>query len=250
MDQEDLVNRIQKLLRLSESPNESEAQLAAQKVQVLLQKYNLDEAEVRGHQGRSPIVLVDVDYLTTPKWSKIWEVRLGGLLAGAYFSKVLFSKFEISFIGRSLDVEITRDVFVRLRQVLLDLSFKRLEEYRLAVTELYLEQTGEEKLDFRRVGGKYRSQQFRRGWLEGVLEGVATQISRQKRSFETSVAPTSKMTGKELVSLRDQEILTNPKFPETSPIELPAIGDQETGKIRGQIDGSQISLHRADLENN
>jgi len=50
---ETLLNRIQKLLALTSSPNEHEAQAAALKVQELLATYGLEMAEVQAHQAKT-----------------------------------------------------------------------------------------------------------------------------------------------------------------------------------------------------
>lgn len=53
MSDETLIRRIQKLLALTESPNENEAQAAAAKVQTLLATYGLEMAEVNAHKTKA-----------------------------------------------------------------------------------------------------------------------------------------------------------------------------------------------------
>lgn len=252
MDSRDeLIAKIKKLLDLStwEGTNEHVAAEASRKVQELLQKYNLDEEEVKGYRGKSSIVLVEIEYLTHIKWSKIWEVRLADLLSQAYFTKTIFNQYSIWFIGRSLDTEITRDVFVRVRKYLHDLSLQRLAEYGQAVRESFKELQGEfVEIDLRRLGKGYRSQEYRRGWLQGSLEGVAFKTQNQRRRFENQVSKETSLTGRELIVLRGKEIEESEFFPKVPPVTLPDIGDHELGRRKGILDGSQSSLHRADLE--
>lgn len=241
-----LIQKIQKLLELSSSPNENEAAQASAKVLELLQQHNLNEAEVRGYQAESQLDLIDVEYHTDIKWSREWEVQLAGVLAEGYFTKVLFTSHIISFIGRPLDVEITRDVFVRVRKVLYDLSFQRLSEYGGAIKKRYRVLRGEE-IDLRRLGKGHRSQEYRRGWLQGALEGVGHQIHVQKVKFEQGETPGS-VTGRELVLVRGDEIRRDPRVSGAETVQLDSIGDHQMGRMQGQQDGVRTSLHRADLE--
>lgn len=241
-----LLEKIQKLLLLSESPNESEAGLAAAKVQELLQRYNLDEAQVRGYQSSKSIQEIEVPYLNSIKWVQAWEVRLIGVLAEAYFCRVLFNRYAIYILGRPLDTEVTRDVGVRVRKVLYDLSFQRLNEYTAEKERLHYFQTGE-KLDKRTLGRGERSQEFRRGWLQGALEGVATQVYYQQKKFEDQTSSNDRsLTGRELIVLRNQELEDRISGKEIA--QLPDIGEHGEGLSRGRSDGLRTSLHRGDLE--
>ena len=244
--QADLIHKIQKLLMLSESSNEHEAARATAKVHELLQRYNLDEAAVRGAKDRGAIQQLEVDYLTHIKWSRDWEVRLGGILCEAYFCRMSFNRHWMWILGRPLDTEVTRDVFVRVRQVLYDLSFKRLTEYgEFQRTRHRILYGRDSNLDLRTLGKGKRSQEYRRGWLQGALEGVATQIYWQLKESERE-SNEQGLTGKELVVIRGKEIEESEFFPKDR-VEIPDIGEHEFGRKKGQSDGLNTSLHRADL---
>lgn len=238
MIEEKLLKRIQDLLNLRESSNEHEASLAAAKVQELLQRYNLDEEKIKSHQNRSSIVSIDIEYLSHIKWARDWEIRLAGVIAQGNFCRVLFTSVDLTIVGRKLNAEVTRDVFIRVRSVLHDLSLKRLEEYGQAWREKGV-------YDLRTLGKGRRSQEFRRGWLQGVLEGIATQIYQQQKSFEAQTA-TQELTGMELISLRENEVEDSIK--DAPEVQIPDIGEHRAGRWKGQQDGLKVSLHRADLE--
>lgn len=81
MSNQNIVERIRKLLRLSKSPNENEALAAAAKAQELLAAYNLDMADI-GDTSHQDMFEIDDGYVTA---SQPWRRVIAANVAVLYF---------------------------------------------------------------------------------------------------------------------------------------------------------------------
>lgn len=237
---DELIQKIQKLIALKSSPNENESALAARKVQELLERYNLEEAKVLGHQPPSKFSTFDFIYWYEEDWEREWEVRLCGVLAEAYFCRVLFSSQEITIIGREREVDVARQVFYALRPQLYEIGQKR-----RAVYERSLRDQGYH--DLRELPKNERPLAFYKGWLEGTLRGVAYQVYTRKKEFEKEVSSTG-VTGRELMVIRGKELDDELDSRNVGRVEMDEIGQNMEGLWAGQQDGIKANLHRGALE--
>lgn len=237
---EELIQKIQKVMALKQSPNENEAALAARKVQELLEKHNLKETEVLGYKPASQFTTFDFIYWYQEEWERTWEVRLAGILAEAYFCRVLFSSIEITFIGRERELEIARQVFYTLRPQLYEIGQKRTRAYEQKLRDLGF-------YDLRILPRKERPLSFYKGWLEGTLRGVAFQVYSRKKEFEKEVSSTG-VTGQELMVLRGEELDKELDSRNVDRVEMKDIGENESGIWTGQQDGLKANLHRGSIE--
>lgn len=105
-----IVSRIRKLLALSQSPNQNEAALAAQKAADLLSEYNLSLSDIE--LSELPIVdeEVDVSYLAT------WRVRLAHVVSRSNYCRLLLlpSCRRLIFVGRDHNAKAAREMFLYL----------------------------------------------------------------------------------------------------------------------------------------
>ena len=91
-DRDKMIERIRKLLALSESPNENEAMMAAHKANALLAEYNLTHADIEANEQS---FLMDSDIETD---SRPWRLTLASNVARLYFCDYFFS-----FVYRDAD---------------------------------------------------------------------------------------------------------------------------------------------------
>ena len=109
MEHESLREKIAKLLRLSESPNEHEAQLALLYAQRLMAEHKLS---MRDFTSKKVQVTQKYTGISFSKRGNIWIFSLSGVLAKNYCCKLLLAHIshkqlrEVTFVGTKEDVEI------------------------------------------------------------------------------------------------------------------------------------------------
>src|SRR2546423_3993388 len=100
-----LLDRLRKILALTESPVEGEAQAAAMKLQELLTEHNLSIADLekRGHQA--PPVGESAHDLGKAGFT--WKLDLAETIADHYFCHAIVSRYRktVSFVGRPDNVD-------------------------------------------------------------------------------------------------------------------------------------------------
>lgn len=103
-----IIEKIQKLLALANSPNENEVQSAMTMVQKLLMKHKLTMKDIEGHSVNAVEVLEKVTDFTFDYKAK-WKGRLANLIAdnlGCYCFLKTYRKHTIVFLGTAEDVTI------------------------------------------------------------------------------------------------------------------------------------------------
>ncbi len=161
-----VLQKVQKLLRLSTSSNANEAALAAAKAQELIDKHqlaqallDLDSAEpVRGLDDE-PIV----DFckagapLDAPTRLDRWRGVLAGTIARANACKIYYHGSEIALVGRPSDAETVRYLYGYLSR----------EVERLTTEE-----------------GQGMGRSWRNNFRLGVVDTIADKIREQRHDFE------------------------------------------------------------------
>lgn len=120
MIDQSILDRIQKLFRLTESPNEHEAQLAAAMAAELLAKHQLSEAEVRlaGVSEEAPEQAGEVS-LREAKVNDIWRSVLLQGVAGGFGCVAYISKGQgvvLRLIGRVTPLSAARYTYAYLER--------------------------------------------------------------------------------------------------------------------------------------
>lgn len=103
-----VIEKIQKLLALSESDNEAEAKNAMLKAQKLLAKNNLTLEEVSSANFSEPEIVV---IKGTHKWNAKFRIPLAKILAENFRCETFLSDNQICFFGHADDCKICREVF-------------------------------------------------------------------------------------------------------------------------------------------
>ena len=131
-----LIERVQKLLALSESPNQHEAELAAARASELMEKYQIDMAEAALTDAKK--LDVEVEYYDVPglRMKYAWVVNLTWAAARLFDCEIMdprtLHRTQVMIIGYRDDIELAKSVFEYLynswnRIVLRDLGRAKAE---------------------------------------------------------------------------------------------------------------------------
>lgn len=101
----EIIEKIQKLLKLSESSNQHEAALAAARATEMMLKYQLDEAAVTAKVEADEPVNTHELGRAGKKNREVWKGTLASGISRAFGCKIWWSGVIIKFVGRKSDLE-------------------------------------------------------------------------------------------------------------------------------------------------
>lgn len=167
-----ILARIAKLQALAGNPGatSAEAELAASKIQELLNKYNLTMEQVKPiKQHNSRDVVFDA---FNRKGSRIfpWEIDLLCAVVYAASCNFVYTSYVITFIGLPNDVKMAREMYVNFRAVAQHLATKATKDY----------SEGLSVWDTRQMRGSGSLRTFRLNWLLGFAKGLHVAFKRTK----------------------------------------------------------------------
>ena len=125
---EKIVDLIRKCLNLSKSPNENEAAAALSKAQELLEKYNLEMADIRERLEPALFDLVDLP-LTPEKKLQNWKLYLIHYVALTSMCKVITSGKTLHILGRGINVSATMEMSLWIINQLEELAWWHTQTY-------------------------------------------------------------------------------------------------------------------------
>jgi hypothetical protein len=148
VEREEIIEKIRKLLRLSESPNEHEAALAATKARELLSSYNLSLADLSIEDILQKLGIVEIPTSTYFKIEE-WVQALAFHIARIFDCRVLgwgsLSEIgRIVFVGTPSDAEVAIYTFEFLRRSVDEMAkdaIRTLREERKGIDEATYRQT-------------------------------------------------------------------------------------------------------------
>lgn len=107
MKREDVIEKVRKLFRLSESDNPTEAQSAAAAAQRLISKYNLEQVEL----GETPEEIIQQDFKTGQGHK--WKILLSGIVAKNFRCRCYWTSRRscVRFVGHHADVEVAYETY-------------------------------------------------------------------------------------------------------------------------------------------
>lgn len=111
-----IKEKIAKLLALSSSPNEKEAQAALLKARELMAKHKLTAEECQ--EGQTAKVIQQTVGVECTKQTNPWAISLGGIISKRYCCRVYrqhakgAKKVTVGFVGLEDDFEICRRIFL------------------------------------------------------------------------------------------------------------------------------------------
>lgn len=235
----EIAEKIQKLMALAESSNETEAAVAAAKAQELLAKYNLDLAQVRGFTAKTDEEIIEVA-TNDDKYKKrqAWIVELADVIAKHNFCTALFSSRGTTyFIGHTRDVNVAIFLFNNLRVRLFKLATDRTYEY---------SEAQKVKMGYRNIpvdayevfgGDNIHPRVWRNSWLMGAVAGINKKLNESRKGF--AEAPNA-MT---MIVVREQEVSTwvKQKYPKLSSVSLGG-GQNVDATVKGFRTGYEMAM--------
>jgi len=118
MTREETLAKIKKLLALATSPNEHEAKLAAQRASELMEKYQIEEAEVLLKETKNDPIVEELYTVPDQKMKLNWIMSLGHGCAILFDGTVLVNKglwgTRFTFVGHKSDIEPMKMLFEHL----------------------------------------------------------------------------------------------------------------------------------------
>jgi len=133
-EHKNLLEKIRKLLALSESSNENEALLAAAKAKEMLERYNLSLADIESCE------ILEKNYDTGSSRMPGWLLQLSASVARGFNCEIYYKRTvcgkskltaSICFVGTDIDTEIAEYVFEYLRKTVESVTAKKMKELKM-----------------------------------------------------------------------------------------------------------------------
>lgn len=236
-DKSKIIDKIQKLLALSKSPNEHEAARAAEKAQELLATYNIDVSEVEVEEAKASVIQ---DSVRTK--SKAWMRIVRSAAAHMYFCEYYYSKYQQEAPQRKRGF------------VTYDLHFYVGEPHNIAVAKMMSEYLIATVSRLAREGARVHLKQERNRYRKAFTNSCAVRLRKRifDRLRETSQTGVTTYEGRNLpalASLYDQTRHQNQAFIEEHVGKLGAgRGKMRSSHAAGRLDGHEaggtISLNK------
>jgi len=230
-----IIERVQKLMQLQEGATEigslEEAANAAEKVQRLLMKYNLELSDISRHSPDSAQKIGKAIYrdVIAKKNEGQWIYRLYSVLATHNFCDIIYTNFYdiaqnkknrfVNLIGTKDNVEVVKFLAEQL-------------EMRLRILE-------KKAWDRAKPYGEKRNA-FRRGYFMGAAHGINAQLTEVKKSMIRESTTTSALVIQNDTLLA--EAVAN-LFPNLKPGKRPKALSGKVGGSIGYQDGKNISIN-------
>lgn len=222
-DKTKIIDKIQKLLALSKSPNEHEAALAAEKAQELLATYNIDVSEVEAEEAKASVTQDSVRTIR-----KAWKRVVRNSAAHMYFCEYYYSTYKTEAPQRKRG-------FVNY-----DLHFYVGEPHNIAVAKMMSEYLIATVWRLAREGARAYPRKERNRYRKAFTNACAFRLrarifERIRKSSQTGVTTHEGRNLPALASLYDQTRYRNKAFIEAR------VGKLGTG--RGQMRSSHAAGH-------
>lgn len=226
-----IKRKLTKLLALSASPNESEAALAMEKCQQLMDKYNIRTIDI------DPVEMtLDVNQEIVPGMNNrysSWEATLASAIAACFDSTAIISKFPdgtwtIAFIAGKSDLEFCVNLFKRLRRIISKRS------------KLYIDIVNESYDNIKAKPPNSRSAKF------SYCQGMITVIYDRLKLIYKNTENQQDTTTTSLVVVKENAIkdFTAAKYGEVKK-KKPQININNAEAFKqGAVDGKTVPLHR------
>ncbi len=226
-----VFDKLQKLLALSASDNENEAELAMEKAKVLMNEHKLSLLDVA--QDGSGASVQDERIWGFSKNRQKWEESLGNEIARAFDGRAIISPtlggWYITFIASKTDIAIIVDLFERLRLLIRKMS------------KAYVDAKENDKPW---LSPQTLHESYRMGIVITLRNRL--QILRKNTRPDATIKNQYGLTGMDLVAVKNQavdervhELYTNGLQEES----VPTTKVYAKAYRQGKEDGDAISLH-------
>jgi len=230
---EKIKTKIRKLMNLGESPSEAEAAAAVAKAHELLDRYNLELAEI---WGDTPEFQVDIAVISEAKGRReFWEDMLFAALAQLFDCKNMLAKchggWALEAVGLGTDLKLLSYFYGYLFSCLRKLHKQALieEKARLARYQVKLTRRG--------------VNDFRRSFMEAAVRRVVTRLKEARdarRNVDAGITALVLVKDREIqeyISLNIGHLYDGPK-------ERRKIGSLVMGSLAGKMAADGINLNR------
>jgi hypothetical protein len=228
MAKEKIVEKVKKLLALSESSNKHEAELAAQKAKQLLMQHGMSMSDI---EIKSEKIIEDVFTINyadkafsnqTRKRFPIWILELMGMIKLYFFVEVVIhNKYMIIFIGAEKDLEIAKHVF-----------FFLLQKIELSATEYIKKEEKNKSVSQKRI--------IRNSYCRGFVHGVVEKLEEENlKKYKTK-------TGTDLVVVKNQHVkeYLNKKYPNLVKTIKKVTSHEHNSYLIGKEKGKNTDLYK------
>lgn len=209
-----ITDKIEKLLRLSESSNEHEAEVAMKKAMSLLAEYNLTREDIKGEQ-KEP---VGISFISEGKNFKKWKSTLLLSVCESFFCRLLcYSDGKYGIIGKDYNRQSAMGSYAYLLSVI---------EYRCAE-------------ELKRYNGHIHGIRFSNAFKNGMATKIALRLQENKNNLKASSG--------ELVLVYDNIKKENDTYiaKTVGRVQSKPIGNQSyssDGFYQGILAGAEVSL--------
>ncbi|MBF0565960.1 MAG: DUF2786 domain-containing protein [Nitrospirae bacterium] len=176
-----VIEKVRKLLALSESSNEHEAALAAEKARELLESYDLSLSDVESVPDAVMDKFYDLSRRSVPRWLYV----LIDAVSEHFNCKAIYYRMDyenptvrVRFIGTETDIEITEYVFTYLRRTVDDMTARQ--------------STPE----------GHQGRRFKNSFRYGVAEGITLKLEQMRAAHERHMPENLKARAGELVVVK------------------------------------------------
>lgn len=169
-----ILAKIAKLseLTIENGATQAEANLAASKIQELLDKYSLTMDQVKPlKQHTTQDVNIEVLKRDTQRWFD-WELKLLNAVTYATGTHYVYWSHKVSFIGVGQDPIIAKQLYVQYRAIAQALAKRATQDYAAKF------------FDPRSLTGNHSLRNYRLSYLVGFSIGVHTAFAEAKRANE------------------------------------------------------------------
>ena len=218
----EIISRIKKLLKLTESTNENEAKAAMLRVQRLLMKHKLTMNEINNAESSNEEKGVvetssDITYANST-----WKSFLGKIISDnfncCYFVSKDGRKKTVHFIGKEDDVEVCKATF-RYAVQCADSKIKKLKYQRK-----------KEKCSTKNIDMAYGM-----GFCRGLKSAFETQVQENKEKWSLVLCtPEDVMAAYNKLNLKTKKVKTKIDF-SNAPIYNKGIKDGKSFNMRSKI---------------
>lgn len=180
-----VIERVRKLVALGESKNVHEAEVALAKANEILIKHKLSmgdlvDLEAKAQQERvNPVGRenVKIEHNTIHTSKTMWVQQLADVLAQHHFSRALFGRSYVLFIGRKEDTDVATYLFTVLRRNLIELAAEAKAKY---VADF----RAEYGVNPNTLSGMHHPMTWQYSWLTGAVAGLASALRKVRTAYE------------------------------------------------------------------
>jgi len=230
-----LLARIDKLMAMRDDGNSpEEAELAAVRVQELLTRIGLTEAEVRAQNAgaKQKIVTEQVAWIDDVKTT--WEINLATCIANACFCEVVLLPAHACFIGTEIDSASAGYMWSNLAYKLDAMSQTATTEY----ARQYKKETG--KSAYKTLGQAYLKR-YRRNWLSGAVAGIWERLVTARKA---AITDNSNITALVVLKQQDTTEAMHVMFPRLRFKKYAFTDSNEEARAKGYQAGKEVELQK------